>query len=147
MTNEDEIEAFADRAVGALNDVFGSIRDLRKQLVDAIEAHIYREAVDALVSEAIRSLNLLATRYSIKAVLTDQTHVREIDAEIIKYEATGTVDVELQYGSGSDFRKGEGATLDQCFPFRCEISAPVESPYSFYSELTVVDVDTSEWYE
>jgi len=147
MVDPVEIETFAERAIGALDDVFESISALRKQLVEAIEQHLQREAMEALIHETIGSLDELAGHHSIEVVYTDRMHVLDIDAEIIRYEASGTIDVELRWGSGSDFRNDDGATLNENLPFRCETAAPVDQPYSFYSELTAVIVDTSKWYE
>jgi hypothetical protein len=70
-----EIEAFAERAIGALVDIFETINDFRKQLVDAIEQHLQREAMDALVRETIGNLDELAGHHSIEAVDTDRTRV------------------------------------------------------------------------
>jgi hypothetical protein len=147
MINSTEIEAFAKRAINALNEVFGSIRAFRKQLVDAIEEHLQREAMAALIRETILSLDELAGHHSIEAVYTDWMRVVDIDAETIRYEAGGTVDVELQWGSSSDFRNGDGAILSESFPFKCDTAAPASQPYNFYGELTNVTVDTGKWYE
>jgi len=103
--------------------------------------------MDAFIRETINNIDELATHHSIEEVYTDSIHVVEIDAEMIRYEATGTVGVELQWGSSSDFRRGDGATSDQSFPFRCTTAAPVDQPYNFYTELTEVMVNTSKWYK
>jgi hypothetical protein len=141
-----EIEAFAERAIRALSDVFISIRDFRRTLVTSIEQRLEREIVEAFVRETIASLDELAGHYFIDVVYTDHIRVLEIGAEIVRYQANGTVAVELQWGSGSDLRNDDGATLRDAFPFTCEIAAPVDQPYRFDNELTEVIVNTSDWY-
>ncbi|MBO0733107.1 MAG: hypothetical protein J2P49_02055 [Methylocapsa sp.] len=56
------------------------------------------------------NLDELAGHHSIEEVYNETMHVVESDADIIHYEARGSVCVQLQWDSNSDFRKGDGAT-------------------------------------
>jgi hypothetical protein len=142
-----EIEDFAERAIDTLNNLFGTIRNFRRRLIGAIEEHLQDEAMDALLRETIASVDLPASHHSIEEVYVDAMHVVDIDAEIIRYEASGKVYVELQWGSSSDFRNVDGLAADVSFPFTCTTAAPVDDPYNFYTQLTEVGVDTRGWHE
>jgi hypothetical protein len=141
-----EIELFANSALESVAEVFRTIERFRKQLIEAIERHLGDEAVDSLLRETIQSVDELATHHTIEDVSVGSARVVDITFDTVRYRVKGSLDVELQWGSNSDVRKGDGATLDQTFPFACEILASVGAPFEFDSDETQVIVDTSEWY-
>ena len=53
----------------------------------------------------------------------------------------------FQWGSNSDVRRGDGAELEQSFPFRCEFQVPVDDPWELDLAEPTFGVDTSEWRE
>ena len=52
---------------------------------------------------------------------------------------------ELQWGSNSDLRKGDGATLPQTFPFECDLRSPVDDPTVVSPVEDSLRVDRSSW--
>lgn len=61
--------------------------------------------------------------------------------DIIRYEITGSVDVTLHYGSGSD-----AAMIEENFPFVCTAAATTAEPLQLLSGQTKTKVDTSSWH-
>jgi hypothetical protein len=114
ITEANELEAIANETIGALLEIFDVTEEVRAEIIGRIEGHLYDEAVSAFINETIDSLDLIAGRYKTGGVLYDETRVVSIDADTIRYEITGSVDVSLHYGSGSD-----AATIDGNFPFTC----------------------------
>lgn len=146
LDNPAEIELFANSALESLAEVFRTIERFRKQLIGAIEEHLGDEAVNSLLCDTIQSVDELATHHTIEGVSVGSARVVDITFNTVRYRVKGSIDVELQWGSNSDLRRGDGATLDQSFPFSCEILASVGAPFEFDSDETAVLVDTSEWY-
>lgn len=137
----------AELAVRALSSVLELANQCRSELAHALEEHIHNEVVAAAISETIGSIDELATHHSVEEIDVEEVTVTQVDSQHVHIEASGTVGVELQWGSNSDLRRGDGATGNESFPFTCKLCSRVESP----EELEVVDdtlcVDTSSWWE
>ncbi len=114
---------------------------MRAEIISRIEAHLYDEAVGAFINETIDSLDLIAGRYETGGVLYDEMHVLSIDGDTIRYEITGSVDVTLHYGSGSD-----AAMIEENFPFTCTTAASTAEPLKLLPNQTEMKVDTSSWH-
>ena len=71
----------------------------------------------------------------------DEMRVLSIDGDTIRYEITGSVDVTLHYGSGSD-----AATIEENFSFTCTTAASTAEPLKLLSSQTEMKVDTSSWH-
>ena len=116
-----------------------SLRELSDYLLKQMAA--YDEAIGAFINETIDSLDLIAGRYETGGVLTDEMRVLSLDGDSVGYEITGSVDVTLHYGSGSD-----AATIEENFPFTCTTGALVAEPFKLLTKETEMRVDTSSWH-
>jgi hypothetical protein len=141
ITDPAELDNLANETIGALLEIFEVTEEVRAEIMSRIEAHLYDEAVGAFINETIDSLDLIAGRYETGGVLYDEMRVVSIDADTIRYEITGSVDVSLHYGSGSD-----AATIEENFPFTCTTAASTAEPLKLLSEQTEMKVDTSSWH-
>lgn len=137
----------AELTVRAMSNVLALAGRCRSELARALEEHIRDEVVGAAISETIGSIDELATHHAIDEIDVEEVIVTKVDSEHVHIDASGTIGVELQWGSNSDLRRGDGATGNESFPFTCKLRGSVESP----EELEVVDnallVDTSSWWE
>ncbi|WP_166299295.1 hypothetical protein [Bradyrhizobium sp. 2S1] len=97
--------------------------------------------IGAFINETIDSLDLIAGHYETGGVLYDEMRVLSIDGDCIGYEITGSVDVTLHYGSGSD-----GAMIGENFLFVCTTAATTAEPLQLLSDQTEMKVDTSSWH-
>jgi hypothetical protein len=141
ITDPAEIEAFANEAIAALLEIFEVTDDVRSEIIRRIESHLRDEAIDTFINESIDSLDLIAGHYETGIVWADNMRVLSIDADSIRYEVTGDVDVTLHYGSGSD-----ETSIEESFPFTCTTAASIEKPLQLRKDATEAEVDTSEWY-
>lgn len=114
---------------------------VRAEIISRIEGHLYDEAIGAFINATIDSLDLIAGRYETGGVLYDEMRVLSIDGDTIRYEITGSVDVTLHYGSGSD-----ATTIEENFPFTCTTAASNAEPLKLLSNQTELKVDTSSWH-
>lgn len=134
-------------AIDSLSSVLGLANYCRAQLARALEAQIHNEVVALAISETIGEVDELATHYCVNEIDVEEVTVTKVGSEFIHLRASGTIGVELQWGSNSDLRRGEGATGNDSFPFCCELQSRVEDP----AELEVIEdtlcVDTSSWWD
>lgn len=152
--NEDTFGIDAHRAsveaalsINSLSSVLGLANNCRAQLARALEAQIHDEVVALAINETIGVIDELATHHSIDEINVEEVTVTKVGSEFIHIRASGSIGVELQWGSNSDLRSGVGVTGNDFFPFSCELQSNVKDPV----ELVVIDdtirVDTSSWWD
>ena len=141
ITDPTELESLANETIGALLEIFEVTEEVRREIVSRIGKHLYDAAIGAFINETIDSLDLIAGRYETEGVLYDEMRVLSIDTDTIRYEITGSVDVTLHHGSGSD-----AATIKDNFPFTCTTAASTTEPLKLLSDQTEMEVDTSSWH-
>ena len=145
VQNAEEIDQFVRDALGAFVGLFGSFAECRSQIEAAVFEQVNDEAVSALLYETILGLDEIATHHSIDEIWVDKVKIARIDAQALQFEVSGSVTVQLQWGSNSDVRRGDGALMDNSFPFRVTMWSPVENVTAF--EDTDYLVDTSSWWD
>ncbi len=99
---------------------------------------------NALITETILSVDELSSHHSVDEVYVDEMRIVSLTHDTTYFEVKGSLGVELQWGSNSDIRRGDGATLEQSFPFTVTMQSPVDN-ISRFNEVDYY-VDTSEWF-
>ena len=122
-----------------------TIENCKKSITDTLWEHIDSAVVDETLRETILSIDHLATHHFIDEVYTGEIIISSIDHEFIYFQANGSIGCELQWGSNSDLKKGDGAILPQSFPFICELISPIEAPDEVETIEDSLCVDTSSW--
>lgn len=145
VRNIAEQDALAQEVIDAAVAYFKVASEARVAVMAPIQEQLDETAVDALLQETILAIDELASHHSIEEVYVDRVVVYRIDAQSIVYRAHGTISVGLQWGSNSDVRRGDGAELDEDFPFECDITVPLEDPWGLDRSETEYRIDTSEW--
>lgn len=144
---EAEVESLVNETTEAVYGFLATINDCRKLVIDGLWEHIDSAVIDETLRETIIAIDELATHHFIDEVYTDKIAIFEINHESILFLVEGAVGCELQWGSNSDLRRGDGAVLPQSFPFTCELSSPVYEPESVETIESSLRVNTSSWYE
>ena len=134
-------------AIDSLSSVLGLSNNCRIQLAQALEAQIHNEVVALAIKESVGAIDELATHHCVDEIDVEEVTITKVGSKFIHLRASGTIGVELQWGSSGDLRRGEGATGNESFPFSCELQSHVENP----AELEVIEdtlyVDTSSWWD
>lgn len=147
LSETDGVEALVQDALGSLASLLDAIDHCRTEMMVAVTEAVGDEATDEVLRETIQAIDELATHHSIEEVYVDEVKTVKIDAHFVWYRATGTIGAELQWGSSSDFRRGDGATLDHSFPFICVIPATVGDPERFETSMIDLLVSDGDWYK
>lgn len=141
-----EQEAEATTIVATVEELLHAYHDCRNALIKPLVEDLDKAAIDDLLSETIQSIDELSTHHTIEEIYTADTDVALIGPDFVRYRATGRVSVTLQWGSNSDMRRGNGAELDESFPFQCLFEVPLDNPRDLDRVEVVSGVDTSSWY-
>ena len=145
VLNDDQVIAkLQDDILAALGDLIEAIRIWRSVTEEVIRDEVEETAREALTQEVMADVDLLATAHRIDQVETTGIEISRVGATTIDLVARGDAYVELLYGSTSDWRNGDGASMDVDFPFTVTMTAPIAD----MKNLSVVhkDIDVSSWY-
>src|SRR5581483_3789166 len=126
--SDEVVDSNVEQTLQAVDGLFQAIDESRRALVDKLWQHVDSSVFTATLSETIQAIDELATHHSIDEVHTDKVTVVGIDSDCIYFRAVGSIACELQWGSNSDRRRGDGAVLSQTFPFECDLWSPVLNP-------------------
>lgn len=142
---EEKIDNLVNETTQAVYEFLTTISECRSIIVDKLWEHIDSAVIDETLRETIIAIDELASHSYIDEVNTDTIAITEIDHKEIKFKAEGYIGCELQWGSNSDIRRGDGAVLPQSFPYQCELTSPVDSPDEVEVREDSFGVDTSSW--
>jgi hypothetical protein len=145
LRDQGEQDVVVSRTVAAMAAFLDAMHDCRRAVLEPIAEALDEAAIDALLSETILDVDELASHHSVDEINVERITVHTIAADTITYRVTGSVEVTLQWGSNSDVRRGDGAELEQSFPFQCEFQLPVDDPWELDLAEPTFGVDTSEW--
>lgn len=141
-----EQDAFAEATLAEMEAFLDAMRACRDAVLSPISDELDDAAVDALLSETILAVDELASHYSVEEIYVDTITVDAIGPDRVTFRATGSIAVVLQWGSNSDLRRGDGAEMEESFPFWCDIVLPIESPWDLLNAETEYCIDTREWF-
>lgn len=125
LSEENEVLAFVEEVAQAVIDFVDQIHAVRGEIATAVSDSIQSEADLALTETEVDGLDELSTHTRVDEVAVEHIKVLSIDESYVHIEASGTVYVELIYGSGSDERNGMGARMTDNYPFTMAMKSPV----------------------
>lgn len=146
IEDQKQISAFVKESLEALEGLFVAIEECRHRVIDALQAKIDQSVVDALVSDTLDEVDILATHYWYDDHTIDRISVTLIDHEEITFRVDGNLSVGLQYGSDSDYRNDFGVRDGADFPFVCVLTSRTEEPNALEIDPRSISIDTTEWW-
>lgn len=136
-----QVTRLSDETLAALAELFATTQACRDAVCRALWDHIGRQLVERTLAETIVDIDILATHHMVEGIDLGEVEICTIDHALVHFRATGTLECELQWGSGDD-----GATLGESFPFECKLSSPVTAPEQVQIQEGSLRVDTSSWF-
>ncbi len=146
ITEHDVQDRFAEATLDEMEAFLDAMHACREAVLLPVAKELDAAAVDTLLNETIQEVDSLASHHSIEDICVDKVVVKDIDPHTVKFRATGSISVILQWGSNSDRRRGDGAELPESFPFWCDITLPIDNPWDLHYAETEYEVDTSDWF-
>ncbi len=140
-----DVDASVNETTEAVNGFLATISDCRRLIIDSLWEKIDSAVIDEALRETILAIDELATHHFIDEVYADKIEIFEINHEFIMFRVNGSIGCELQWGSNSDLRRGDGAVLTQSYPFTCKLISPVYEPEAIETIEDSLGVDTSSW--
>ena len=118
LQDQAAINSFAANAGTAVGAFFDTIDELRTVLGDCAVHTIGSGVFEKFIETTVDDLDILSTHTQIEGVQVEDAKVVSIGLSTILYQIEGTVYVQLVWGSGSDFDRGDGATLSEIVPIQ-----------------------------
>ncbi|ANY85468.1 hypothetical protein BB934_45450 (plasmid) [Microvirga ossetica] len=140
-----KVESFVSEALSALIGLFESFAECSEEVLHTLQDAIDRAAVEAFVLETIPEVDELATHHSVEEAYVEDMAITAVTETTVHFKLSGSLSVELQWGSNSDWRRGDGAKMRQSFPFEMTMQSSVDALTNF--DEVVFQVDTSRWYQ
>jgi hypothetical protein len=98
-----------------------------------------------MIANTIEELDELATHHMVDCAHIEEFKLTFMGPDKIMFEAAGSVDCELQYGSDSDVERDDGFRTSDNFPLTCEFVADIITPLDL--KVKALRVDNSSFYE
>lgn len=139
------MDNLVDAVLDTLSEFLDSTDMFHAEVAQVVSDAVNTETLSAFTMETIGELDELSTHTQVEDVEVEELKVVGIDARFVIMKGTGTVYVELVYGSGSDERRGDGARMSDQYPFSMTVNASTND----FSQLTidVLRVDNSSFYK
>lgn len=146
MGDDHSIRWLAAGILNALEGLLDTADECRTSIITELREQIDQQVMDSMISEVIGELDVLSTHTQIEGHETEEIEVTDIGPEEVRFSVRGTVYVTLQYGSGSDFRRGDGASMSDSYPFAATVITRTADPTKFEKIFDLM-ADTSSFYE
>ncbi|MFJ5366757.1 hypothetical protein ACIPR9_16810 [Pectobacterium punjabense] len=130
-----------------ISSLFMRLDECHCQIITRLGEKVGNATIQSAISESLDSIDILSTHSSVEEIYVENIRIVEVNYEEIIFEATGSVDVGLQWGSNSDVRNDIGAVSERSFPFSCEVRSQVGEPEDVFCDEGAFTVDTSSWFE
>ena len=122
LSDEGEINGFADAALAALEAVFATIDEVRTTTItEAIDKELHGQAMSVFVNETIQELDEIAGRYETGAVWIEETTVISLDPDEVRYRGQRAfphrsfTPQTMQLNAGlTNNKASRGVDSDQC---------------------------------
>lgn len=146
LTDDPEIKDFATDVIAAVAEFLEIISDMRDAVAEAVVHGASEQVFGSFLQESSDIIDMLSSHSFVEQVDVESISVLKIGAHEITYEAEGTVYIELNYGSGSDRAAGDGATMNDDYPFKCRMTGGVTDLKDIHAVFDM-EVDASSFYE
>lgn len=142
-----DVESHVQNACQALEGFLNCADESRRLLCAKVEERVQDDVLNEAIGETIQEIDELATHHVIESVSVDELEVVSINSKTIEFIAYGNIEVELQWGSSSEFRRGEGAAINDSYPLTCRFVSHVHDPEALELVEGSLNVDTSSWWD
>ena len=142
-----EVYRLANECLNTTVSFVDKITEIRSNVIDAIVEDVDRSLVEKVLMESVEEVMELSTHQHIDDIYSEESRVIKIGASSLQLDVKGTVECELLYGSASDRRRDDGASISESFPIQASLNVVFQAPLGSSIDVKSLNVDTSSWYE
>ena len=142
--NDENTFAYANQTLEVFLELFSFIAETKENLSEALYENVDTALFDAVIEETFSEIDILATHHYLQNVHIEELDVLDIDHEFIYFEATGSIWYEMQWGSNSDLKRGDGLVKDAFFDFTCQIDTSVRNLKDIRVDISSIEIETTE---
>lgn len=140
-------EAALTAALDGFVELFEMIARARQHVRSRLEGEISMALDELFISEFFDNIDQLSTHSRPQGASDVEFEIDSIVADEVSFSGTGSVDVDLQYGSDGDCRRGDGVEFSDSYPFQFSGTTSPDNLRRVKVDPRDVDVDTSSFYE
>ncbi|SEQ60451.1 hypothetical protein SAMN03080615_02089 [Amphritea atlantica] len=129
------------------NEAMEIIQSGKEEVLSFIPEKLADYVEKELLEEILQSLDELSTHTFIDYLEFDGFQVTAIDESFIYIQGGSTVYVDLQYGSSSDRRKGDGVAISDSFPVYFQCKAKANKPKGAFVIKESIVVSAESWWK
>lgn len=132
-----ESETAIDKFINIINTLKASIgTNLRDFIAEYID--------DTFLNETFDDLDILSTHTEVENWYVEDINAINIDNNVISGAISGTVFVNLLYGSDKERRMGDGAEMEDSYPFQTTFSFEIPTADDVFDELGITEKDIND---
>lgn len=140
------VRELAQRALQSFVSFLSGADECRQRLSDSITSGVRKALLAEVLRETIDDIDILATHHTVNSVSLHDVEVESVGSQVITFAVYAGVEVDLQWGSNSDVRRGDGAVSSESFPLECRFTSDVEAPTDLELVAGSLRIDTDSWY-
>lgn len=129
------------------SDILTLIDDCRSDILWKIEDHLSDAVINASIERTMEGLDILSSHGMVNHLELEEYSVERITSQSIEIKGEGTACCTLEWGSKSDWRNDNGASLDTDFPFEFIALVSISNFEDIDIPENYIDIDNSSWYE
>jgi hypothetical protein len=129
------------------SDIVSLIDECRREIKWKIDEQISDTVVDTSVQTTMDGLDILSSHGMVNYIDLDEYSVNNITSQSIEVVGSGTAYCILEWGSGSDMRRGDGASIETDFPYSFKAFVSLSNLDDIVIPENHMDIDNSSWFE
>ncbi len=133
--SDSEINLFIENIDRVSAGFFDSIVSIKAKLIEKLELWLYESINDTFISTTIQEIDERCTHYSIDYIDVNSIEILNKDdssyffdiSTPFEIEAEGDIEVEHQFGSDGDCRRGDGLRFNESYPYKVRFRITIPS--------------------
>lgn len=132
--SEDEVNIFIKEINESVTSFISNLFDIKTRLLDKLNIWLFDIINDAFMSDTIQEIDELCTHYLIDSIniddiqFTDKNGAKFLDiSKPFDIEVTGQIEVEHQFGSDGDYKRGDGLRYNASYPYNIKLKINIPS--------------------
>ncbi|MCG9629036.1 hypothetical protein L1D34_30035 [Vibrio mediterranei] len=144
--SNDLCEKLSKEVLKLTSDIVRLVEQCRSEIQNLVREQISETVTQEALTTTLEGLDILSSHGHVNDVEISEFSVDDIDSQWLKIKGTGYAYCTLVWGSGSDFRNDNGATMDEDFPLNFTAHIPLGN----FNDVQIfegdIDVDNREWF-